>query len=78
MPTCRSCRRPIVWEKTGSGKGIPLDPEATEDGNIVIRGTAGVRIAHVLREGEEPFEGETRYKTHFVTCPNAKTHRNPR
>lgn len=77
MPVCRGCRAPIVWEKTKHGKGIALDPEPHADGNVVIRTLAGgaIRIAHVLKDGEEPFEGELRFRTHWEKCPKAEQFR---
>lgn len=43
--TCRSCRAPIVWVRTRSGKPMPLDPTVitivTDEGDT-IRG----RISH--------------------------------
>lgn len=54
MPACRGCRRPIRWEKTRTGKSMPLDREPRDDGNVVLRvlsAGAGV-IAHVLRADE--------------------------
>jgi hypothetical protein len=76
MAACRGCRQPIRWETTRNGKGIALDPEPRPDGNVVMRGPEGLpKIAHVLRDGEETFEGETRFRTHWESCPKAEDFR---
>lgn len=68
---CRTCKAPIVWVLTKSGKRMPIDHAAVPDGNIVIDGIT----AHVLKPGVTPPQGVPRYKSHFVTCPQAVDHR---
>ncbi len=71
MGACRSCPAPVRWEKTTSGKWIPLDAEPVADGNIVLeRGRA-----RVLAADEQVGHGVRRFKSHFATCPNAAKHR---
>jgi hypothetical protein len=50
---------------------MPLDPEPSEEGNVVILG----ELARVLAAGET---GEPRFLSHFATCPNAAQHRKPK
>lgn len=78
MAVCRGCRQPIRWEKTANGKAMPLNPEPREDGTVVLRGSQGVVIAHVLRNGEAPFEGENRFRVHWDGCPKAEQFRQRR
>lgn len=67
--TCSSCGAPIVWATTVNGKAIPLDPEPTTFGNLVV--VDG--IARPPRIGDDvPF---LQYVSHFATCPNAAVHR---
>jgi hypothetical protein len=68
--TCRSCRAPVRWVETTSGKRMPLDPENTWPyGNVII---LHEDVAKVL--GMPPSQGPS-YTSHFATCPNASTHR---
>lgn len=57
---CRSCRTPIKWIKTPSGKNMPVDL-ASRETRVAIVGDVGVTT--------------TTYICHFVTCPNANRHR---
>lgn len=67
---CRSCNAPIRWELTAAGKKIPLDPEPPAfGGNLVFRDDGRVVSDH----GAPAYL--PRYRTHFVTCPNASKHR---
>lgn len=85
MSACRSCGAPIVWVETEAkgdkpGRKMPLDadPEnlsraATFDnGNIIFTkattgdGTPIVRYVPA---------GPGRARSHFASCPNAKSHR---
>ncbi len=82
---CRSCRAPIRWADV-NGRAMPLDPEPTPDGNVVItlvhhEGSSLERAeARVLTAREQRLlhPDRTRYRSHFATCPNARRHRRPR
>lgn len=79
MPSCKSCRRPIVFLPTKKGRQMPVDPETCDDGNVVMRRWAGGDpVVHILADGEEPLEGEIRYRSHFASCPEADKHRRRR
>jgi hypothetical protein len=71
---CRSCRARITWLETAGGKKIPVDEDPVPDGNIVVVGG----MAHVLGKHDvsELAFTEPRYKSHFVTCPQAREWRN--
>lgn len=59
---CRSCKAPVIWIKTRSGRRMPLD--AKPEKRIVVNG--------------EYAEVTDTYVSHFVTCPNASEHRRSR
>jgi hypothetical protein len=75
MAACRSCRAPIRWVETERGRRMPLDlaPYTGDDprGLFVLREAGRLALAATPAMAElEPV-----YRTHFVTCPNAKQHR---
>ena len=77
MSSCRSCRAPIRWVGTESGKMMPLDaePYVGDDprGLFVIR-TGGGKVT-AIATSPDAFPGEPVYRSHFATCPNASEHR---
>ena len=73
--TCSSCGAKILWALTEKGARIPVDPDPRLDGNLLLyRRPDGSLLARYL-SGESAPPGQRRYVSHFVTCPNAKTHR---
>lgn len=78
---CRSCGRSIVWARTPNRKAMPLDPEPTPRGNLVVSLTADVLHAAMvkgpqrdgIRAAHQPL-----YLSHFTTCPHADTWRTNR
>jgi len=74
---CRSCKALIFFATvTKTGKKIPMDPEAVDDGNIVL--SPDCRDAEVLGPGEAPTFPGRKYRSHFATCPDAKGWRRKR
>ena len=74
MPSkCRSCGAAISWAKTSSGKRIPIDPEPSPKGNLVLRGDAE-KLA-IFATAVNADARELRYTSHFANCPNAASHR---
>lgn len=78
---CRSCGAPVRWAITSSGKRMPLDPQPSARGNIVLRPrfTGQSPLAEVYRDHTDALaavegSGDT-YTTHFETCPQAASHR---
>jgi hypothetical protein len=74
VSACRSCGAPVQWGRVEpSGKAIPLDPEPTATGNlVVVRATYGAHgeLVPVVRYVGADTAGE-RFVSHFVTCPDA-------
>ena len=64
---CKSCKKGIAWLKTTDGKSIPVDYDSLSDAD-----------RHELNRGMKVTFNKERHITHFVTCPNADKHRNPR
>jgi hypothetical protein len=78
--TCRSCGAPILWAiASGSGKRMPLDAEPVEDGSLVVvrhrYEGSGQTIPIVEVVGEDEHLELVRFRSHFATCPDAKTWR---
>ena len=72
---CRTCEAAIVWARTASGKRVPLDAEPREDGNVYVDDN-GVAV-YLTRDELERFPppAESRFVSHFATCPHAEEHR---
>jgi hypothetical protein len=72
------CGAPIRWVLTVTRTPMPIDPLPHPDGNLVPVVLNGEKRARVLRQDElEAYQGD-RWRSHFATCPNARTHRRPR
>lgn len=84
--SCRSCSKPVIWVVTKEkGASMPLDPDPVDNGNIRLTG----RTRRTSQGGQAPEaeyvkqeamtlgldDDESRYVSHFATCPNAKAHR---
>lgn len=67
MSKCSSCGTEIEWARTEGGKLIPLEIGLVLGGNIEIHD----RVAVVVAGHSEV----SRRVSHFVTCPDASTHR---
>ena len=67
MSRCRSCGAEIRWARTAAkGKAIPLDPEPTEEGNVVLDGDT----ATVLGPLERSAHDGPLFMPHHATCPS--------
>lgn len=83
---CGSCGATIRWAITCQRKRMPIDPEPTRRGNVVLQpgtGPKGEDIAYVLageRLAEAKAAGVELRTSHFATCPQAAEWRsaNPR
>jgi len=66
------CGLPIRWIKNPkTQRMMPIDPQPTSDGNIVIEGGLAVTLS---AERARAYEGE-KYISHFATCPMASQFR---
>lgn len=73
---CRSCREPIYWVATDSGKRMPIDVEPTETGNLLLAvAESPPRVSVVSQSGR--LAGSLFYVSHFSTCRFARQHRRP-
>lgn len=63
--SCKACGEPIIWVITKRGRKIPLEIQASEDGDYILsRGVAFFAPTSTRW---------VRYKTHLETC----THKTP-
>jgi len=69
MSICRTCRAPIVWAQTFTGRRMPLDLHPTDDGSYTI--TDGLAVY-------APDADAPRYRPHWASCPHADQHRKSR
>jgi hypothetical protein len=82
VSSCRSCDAEIRWVMMAdSGKMMPIDAHARDDGNVrllgSIDGPSGLPLASYIRAGEV-VSGQHRFVSHFATCVNADAHRTDR
>ena len=70
---CRSCKAPMFWAATSSGKKMPLDAKPLE--SMSGKDSHGV-VAFGIRAGvaSKAYHG-AKYTSHFATCPDADEHR---
>jgi hypothetical protein len=61
---CKSCRAPIVWVTTESGKPMPLDFRSERR-----------FVVHEDKAGKPVAVSTNTYVSHFATCPDAAKHR---
>lgn len=73
---CRSCGASVYWVTTdGPGRGgstMPVNVDPVPGGNIRFVDHHRVEVLGPL---EVELEGRPLWVSHFVTCPNAATHR---
>lgn len=67
------CGRLIRWVLTEGQKRIPLDPDPTSDGNVVLVHLPDGRIRARVLAGHQLPAQQTAYRPHWATCP-ASTH----
>jgi hypothetical protein len=72
---CSSCGAPLRWGRTRSGRALPVDAEPAADGNCRISRSGAAEVLGPLEVALAVAEGETLYRPHFATCPNAAEHR---
>jgi len=67
VTSCESCKAPILWAVTESGKRMPLDAKP-EKRILLEEDGCQPPVAHVIDV----------YVSHFATCPQAAQHRRRR
>jgi hypothetical protein len=78
---CSSCELPVIWAvHTKTKRRSPIDAVPSEEGNVVFEHEPGLGSDPVYRvltraECAEPATTK-RFTNHFMTCVNAKHHRN--
>lgn len=86
---CASCRARIDWVTLGNGKRMPIDPEPSERGNVMLidepvdADVYGVALGRHVVLGEaaamlERQRGTDLYVSHFDSCPDAERWRKKR
>lgn len=76
MSKCKSCGAEILFMKTELGKWMPLDPEPTYEGNVMINRAEDTCSVVTDFKLLESLRGRL-YLSHFKSCPNADEHRRP-
>jgi hypothetical protein len=72
---CHSCGAVVVWAVTDAGKRMPVDPDPTVVGNLILERRDGqdrVTSAPPVATSEPK-----RWVSHFATCPQANAWRKP-
>jgi hypothetical protein len=75
---CRSCRAPIRWAVTESGRRLPLDRDPAPDGNVRLAAAqvrGGTPRAVVVAAEKRPDLAGELYVPHWATCKFADQHR---
>jgi hypothetical protein len=70
---CGSCGAPMIWAETVNGRRMPVDPEPTSDGNVLLTDRTHLLrqpLATVLKAAK-CFGRRDLRKSHFVTCPHS-------
>jgi hypothetical protein len=81
---CKSCRRPVIWCLTESGRLMPVDADRSHTGNLLVfellsppdKPYPRVKVAQDVER--EYFAQWDLWVSHFATCPKAAQHRRPR
>lgn len=71
MATCKSCGAEVWWKLTKNDKRMPVDPVPSDQGNVQLVGDLAIVLtAEQLEQNTGPL-----HRSHFATCPEAKSHR---
>jgi hypothetical protein len=78
---CRTCGAHVQWAQTEKGRRMPVNIEPVKDGNILLQHRPDrIPLAvYLTPEQIKSFEGSLQrhrlFKSHFATCPQAKSWR---
>lgn len=78
---CRSCREPILWAVTKNDRRMPVNPEPSDAGNVMLARQDGELRAAVLGHNQAAGardSGVALHTPHWRDCPNADDHRRTR
>jgi hypothetical protein len=77
---CGSCQAPIIWAETRNGRSMPVDPEPTKGGNVLLtdRTHLGRRPLATVLGAASRFGRTGLRESHFVTCPHSTMWRRKR
>lgn len=82
---CRRCKEPMIFAEGAKGGKVPIDPDPVDDGNLVLLDAPDdgrLLAVHVSKLEEyasllgptlEELTAAPRYKSHFATCPFARS-----
>lgn len=77
LTRCAACGASIAWAFTTKRRPIPLNPNPTRYGNLILtRTSTGQLVAMFAQLGDA--RSEPRFTSHFATCPEADKFRAPR
>lgn len=70
---CRYCHETIAWVKTRQGKNMPIDPEPSKEGTLIIQGEDTDRplALKMSREARSRYSGPL-WVCHFDSCEARK------
>jgi hypothetical protein len=71
---CKSCGKPIFFATTSRGNSMPVDPEPSEFGNLLLGKENGKPVVDVITGATLVRYRAMRmelYLSHFKTCPDA-------
>ena len=72
---CTSCGQSILWRRTDNGQRIPINPEPSERGNVILSGPVRAYVLTKAEIEKARQAGAVLFLVHFATCPNAREHR---
>jgi len=76
MTVCRTCQAPVLWARhMVSDRPMPIDLESVPQGNIRLLDNDRYQVLAGDRLARARTQGENLHLSHFVTCPNSRSHR---
>jgi hypothetical protein len=64
-----------MWAETEKGRRMPIDPQPANDGNITLQHRGNFMPPLAVVHFSVPTGENVRFKSHFVTCPQASKFR---
>lgn len=68
MSVCAQCGQDLAWGITDTGRRMPIDLLAADDGNVYFDDDG--KHVHVLKRGEST--DKPKFHSHFQTCPQGE------